>query len=140
MEVKKKFRIPEPLWRALKLGQRVDEAYGEYQAVYWRLTNTAAPPMGDKVVGAGGYDMYTSIGIKAEKLQRLRQQYDRAVRAASEIIERLEDARYRAVLTHRYIECMAPKESAKASHYSVDWERTIHREAIKAFEREMAGR
>jgi hypothetical protein len=137
MEIKKKFRIPEPLWQAKKLGQRVDDAYNEYRAVYWRLTNTAAPPMGDKVVGAGGNDMYVSIGIKAEKLERLRRQYDRAVRTASEVISRLEDARHRAVLTHRYIEGMTPKESAQASHYSMDWERTIHREAIKAFEKEM---
>ena len=93
MEQRVKFRVPEILWRCLTYGKRVDDAYAEYQAVYWRLTNTAAPPMGDKVRGSGGHDMYSAISIKAEKLERLRKQYDKAVKAASEIIDRLEDER-----------------------------------------------
>ena len=81
--------------------------------------------------------MYSAISIKAEKLERLRKQYDKAVKAASEIIDRLEDERYQAVLTHRYIEIMSPKESAKAMHYSMNWECEIHRNAIEAFKEEI---
>ena len=52
----------------------------------------------------------------------------------------MEDERHRAVLTHRYIEGMVPRESAKAMHYSMDWEREIHRNAIEAFKKILGGK
>lgn len=140
MEVKKKFRIPEPLWIAQKRGQDLKDAWQEYKYLFEMLTGTSAPPMGDRIVGTRVHDKFASLCSKGEKLERMQKRFDKAVRTASETIDRLPDERYRKVLKARYIMGMTPRESAKANHYSVDWERSIHREAIKAFEKEMAGR
>lgn len=129
-----KNNIPDPLWRVKMYAKRVDEAYKDYCAVYWRLTNTAAPPLGDKILGtAGGKDKYASISIQAERLRNAKRLYDRAYAQSTAIIEQIPNELHRKILKGRYVEGLEPIDVAKANHISADYERHECDEAIEAF-------
>ena len=135
--VKQKFKVPEPLWRAKTLGRRLEIATQSYQAVYWRLTSTTAPLDSERVMGSRHGNREDALLIAGEKRDRLRRQYLQAVETANRIIDLIEDERCQDILTNRYITGMTPAESAKTMHYSVDWERELHRKAIEEFKKFM---
>lgn len=131
--MRRKHNIPEPLWRSMTLAKRVDEAWAEYCTVRDRLTGLLAPVGGDRVSSTPNHDKFAALPICYEKWDKYRRQYARAVEEAKEIIEQIDDPRYRRVLTCRYIEALSPQDTAKAMHYSADRERHLHTEALEAF-------
>ena len=135
MEQRYKFRVPEPLWRAKTLGQRVERATEAYQAIYWRLTSTTAPLDGERVSSSRIGNREDALVIAGDKRDRLKRQYDRAVSEAMRIIDLLDDERHQDILTLRYVAGLTPAECAKTMHYSASWERELHRDAIEAFKR-----
>lgn len=126
---------PELLWSVRTLARRIETASKAYRSVYERLTSTTAPIASDRVKTSYTGNREDALLIAGERLQELREEYNRVLQETTAIIADLEDTRFQDILTNRYIIGMSPSASARAMHYSIDWERALHRSALEAFEK-----
>lgn len=124
----------EWLNRAYKLNVEIDQLEAAKQAMFERLTS-ATPSYGGEVVGGTKdphkYDLYADYKLAIDN------RVDELFAIKTEIhalINRIEDTKYRALLTARYINFKTFEQIAVDMSYDWRWIMRLHKRALSAAE------
>ena len=122
--------LSQPYW----IDKRIDRKQEEIDRLRAKLTKATAH-ISDMPRGGSGGD-WTDTDVKVLKMeQQIHEEIIelcRIKREVFEVIDAVEDERYRTLLELRYRNYMSFEEIAVEMHFSYDWIRHMHKEALAA--------